>query len=79
MIWKPQKPTFLHANYYSCDKRFKTLGDVKKHIEETHKKANLFHIKMDRNDPNDISDILYSSAEVQIFSPVPDVNRKVPR
>jgi hypothetical protein len=49
---------------YSCDKRFNNLGDIKKHIEVTHKKASLFHVKIDRNDPNDISDILYSSDEV---------------
>ena len=40
------------------------MGDIKKHIEVTHKKASLFHVKIDRNDPNDISDILYSSDEV---------------
>ena len=49
---------------YRCDKRFKTLGDIKKHIEEIHKSADLFHIKMDRNDPEDISDVMYSSNEI---------------
>ena len=42
---------------YRCDKRFKTLGDIKKHIEEIHKTGDLFHIQMNKNDPADKSDV----------------------
>ena len=47
---------------YSCEKICKALGDVKKHIENTHKKTSLF--QTDRNDSNDIIDVLYPSNEV---------------
>ena len=49
---------------YNCDKRFNTLGDIKKHIEETYKRARLSHIKLDRNDPNEISDVTYMSTDL---------------
>ena len=32
---------------YDCDKRFKELSDIKKHIQEEHKESSIYHINME--------------------------------
>ena len=48
----------------SCDDKFKLLADIKKHIQETHKRTYIFHLKMDRNDFAEFSDTRYWSDDV---------------
>ena len=47
-----------------CDEKFKLLTDIKKHIQETHKRTFIFHLKMDRNDFVEFSDTRYWSDDV---------------
>ena len=46
-----------------CKKRFKTLTDIKKHFLEDHNKeyGYLEHLKLDRNDCNEVSEKAYRS------------------
>ena len=54
-----------------CDKKFKTISDIKKHIKEM--KYNnwnsggygyIHHLKIDRNNSNEVSDKLYRSDKI---------------
>ena len=47
-----------------CDEKFKLLTDIKKHIQETHKRTFIFHLKMDRNDFAEFGDTRYWNYDV---------------
>ena len=44
-------------HHSGCDRRYKTLSDLKKHFTEKHKKDMVYfnHLKIDRNDCNEVS------------------------
>ena len=49
--WKLWKLTFIlvkSTNVTNVENKCKLLQDVKKHINETHKKATMLHLKIDR-------------------------------
>jgi hypothetical protein len=48
---------------YDCDKRFKGLFVINKHIREEHERLSIYHIKMDRIDENEICSRLISSKD----------------
>ena len=44
-------------HHSGCDRRYQTLSDLKKHFDEKHKKEMSYfnHLKIDRNDSNEVS------------------------
>ena len=43
----------------TCEKKEKTLDGMKTHIREDHKNSSFYHFKMNRNDYNEVSKLVY--------------------
>ena len=46
-------------NCLECDIKEKTLDSMKTHIREVHETASFYHFKMNRNDYNEVSKLVY--------------------
>ena len=60
--------THLHTceiyQCHQCGKKCKLLQDIKKYIEESHKKGTILHSKMDRDNSAEFSEKMYWSESI---------------
>ena len=48
-----------------CAERFRDLSDMKKHMQKHHKSSkNIYHLKIDREDPNEVNVKRYSPSQL---------------